>query len=46
MRMYMQVPMEDRRCQNFGNGVIGNYELPDVGAGNRTPALCKSSKCS
>jgi hypothetical protein len=27
-------------------GVISTCEPPDVGAGNRTPVYCKSSKCS
>lgn len=35
-----------QRSQISGVGVIVSCESPDVGAGQRTQVLCKSSKCS
>ena len=35
-----------RRAVSPSPGVTGGCELSDVGAGNRTLALCNSSECS
>lgn len=35
-----------QRSQISGVGVIVSCESPDMGAGQRTQVICKSSKCS
>lgn len=43
----MQVPREAiEAVRSPEAGIRGNFELPDMGAGNQTKVLCETSKLS
>lgn len=37
--------MSEEGVGSLGAGVTGGFELPNMGAGNQSCILCKSSKC-